>query len=163
MTNATRVIVTGDERVTYGIADRSGWRPGPWDDEPDKVQWIDAATGLHCIALRAASHWCGYVGLPAGHPWRDGEAPMQVEGVRAEINYGPHPCDGDGMICHDVDHDDDVHWLGFDVASGSREPWACLGVREPAWNAERPYHDIAYVRVATMNLAKAAKAAEDRS
>lgn len=152
-----RVVVQDGERVTYGIADRSAWRPGPWDDEPDKVQWIDEATGFHCIVLRQASHWCGYVGLPAGHPWREGEAPDGVPGVRAEINYGPNPCSDDGMICHDVEHEDDVHWLGFDVASGSQEPWECLGDR--SWNSARPYHDLAYVRSATTNLAKAAASA----
>lgn len=158
MTNERRVIVQDGDRITYGIANRSGWRPGPWDDEPDKVQWIDETTGLHCLVLRERSHWCGYVGLPSGHPWCEGEAPLSVPDVRAEINYGPNPCTDDGMICHDVEQEDDVHWLGFDVASGSREPWRCI---DGPWNAGRPYHGLPYVRAATTALAKAAKAAEN--
>ena len=36
------------ETKTYTTIDRAalGWPAGPWDGEPDKVQWPDAATGL---------------------------------------------------------------------------------------------------------------------
>src|SRR5437868_4216905 len=34
--------------------------PGPWWDEPDKVQWIDPATDLDCLAVRGPfGAWCG--------------------------------------------------------------------------------------------------------
>lgn len=44
--------------------------PGPWQNEPDKVQWVDWETGLDCLIKRHPSggHLCGYVGVPAGHP-----------------------------------------------------------------------------------------------
>jgi hypothetical protein len=45
------------------------WGPGPWDDEPDELEWRDARTGLRC-KLRRNSHMgilCGYVGVPPGH------------------------------------------------------------------------------------------------
>lgn len=43
--------------------------PGPWDAEPCKQQWVDAATGLDCLAVRnPGGAWCGYVGVPTGHP-----------------------------------------------------------------------------------------------
>lgn len=50
--------------------ERVGWDPGPWDREPDHVQYVDDATGYDCLAVRQPSsgHWCGYVGVPAGHP-----------------------------------------------------------------------------------------------
>lgn len=41
---------------------------GPWDDEEDKIQWVDAASDLDCLMLR--NHhgaWCGYVGVPQAH------------------------------------------------------------------------------------------------
>jgi hypothetical protein len=52
-------------------ADRSNWAAGEWDGEPDKVQWVDEATGLVCLAKRSPhlGHWCGYVGLLPTHPW----------------------------------------------------------------------------------------------
>lgn len=53
----------------YRTVDKSEWRRGAWDAEPDKVQWIDAATGLDCLMVRAGhlGYWCGYVGVPEGH------------------------------------------------------------------------------------------------
>jgi hypothetical protein len=56
--------------IEYRTADKSEWGPGEWMNEPDKVQWIDAETGLDCLAVRAGDmgHWCGYVGVPETHP-----------------------------------------------------------------------------------------------
>src|SRR5438477_3224946 len=46
---------------------RSEWGPGPWQDEPDRVDFEHA--GLPCLAHRGPSgQWCGYVGLPPTHP-----------------------------------------------------------------------------------------------
>lgn len=46
------------------------WGRGPWDQEPDKVQWLDEATDLDALAVRnAGGGLCGYVGVPPGHPW----------------------------------------------------------------------------------------------
>jgi hypothetical protein len=58
------------ETREYRFIDKSEWDRGPWDNEPDKVQWQDAATGLPCIARRseAMGSWCGYVGVAEGHP-----------------------------------------------------------------------------------------------
>jgi hypothetical protein len=48
---------------------KSGWGTGPWNDEPDKRQWVDERTGYPCLMVRNGSmgFWCGYVGLPKGH------------------------------------------------------------------------------------------------
>ena len=38
--------------------------PGPWEEEPDKLAWIHAKTGKHCILLRQPSGaWSGFVGI----------------------------------------------------------------------------------------------------
>lgn len=46
------------------------WGEGAWEDEPDKVQWIDGESGLHCIILRAGVDGSlnGYVAVHEGHP-----------------------------------------------------------------------------------------------
>lgn len=42
---------------------------GPWDDEPDKIQWVDPTTDLDCLMVRnMMGNWCGYVGVPSTHP-----------------------------------------------------------------------------------------------
>jgi hypothetical protein len=56
------------ETKEYGGMDKSHWPRGPWDAEPDKVQWQDEATGLPCLIVRNGSgSLCGYVGVPPGH------------------------------------------------------------------------------------------------
>lgn len=70
--------------------DRSIWPAGEWDNEPfDKVQWVDDATGLACLANRHArnGNWCGYVGVGPDHPWHGkGYNDVSTE----ENEYGPN-------------------------------------------------------------------------
>ncbi len=41
---------------------------GPWHAEPDRVELEHG--GIPCLLLRGPrGAWCGYVGLPANHPW----------------------------------------------------------------------------------------------
>lgn len=49
------------------MAKAAGWAPGPWHDEPDKLEF--KAHGMHCMIARAnAGHLCGYVAVTTGHP-----------------------------------------------------------------------------------------------
>jgi len=53
----------------WSTADKSDWGNGPWQSEPDKRQWTDAATELPCLIVRGPSGaLCGYVGVPDTHP-----------------------------------------------------------------------------------------------
>ena len=137
---------------------RSAWlpgaKPGPWDDEPDKVQWVDEATGLDCLVVRnRIGALCGYVGLPPEHPWHG----MDYDAVDARIHGGltfAAACDerpGDGpKICHvpAPERPADVWWLGFDCAHyGDFTPG--LG-----WHGEgETYRDLGYVRAECASLA----------
>lgn len=49
--------------------DRSGWFPGPWDQEPDQLEWIDTESGYQCAIIRVShsGHLCGYVQVPEDH------------------------------------------------------------------------------------------------
>jgi hypothetical protein len=46
----------------------SGVPEGEWTNEPHSYQW--SAFDLQCLVFRAPNllHWCGYVGVPPGHP-----------------------------------------------------------------------------------------------
>jgi hypothetical protein len=50
---------------------KSEWGPGPWQDEPDRVEWNDERTGLACRIIRNmwSGNFCGYAGIPATHPY----------------------------------------------------------------------------------------------
>lgn len=113
------------EAKTYTTIDRAalGWPSGPWDSEPDKVQWPDAATGLPCLAVRhpRSGHWCGYVGVADTHPLHGknyGEVDATVHwGLTFADKCSPGETEDRG-VCHipapgEPDH---VWWFGFDCA-----------------------------------------------
>jgi hypothetical protein len=48
---------------------KAEWGRGEWNNEPDKVQYVDVATNLDCLILRGpVGALCGYVGVPETHP-----------------------------------------------------------------------------------------------
>lgn len=101
---------------------------GPWQTEPDRVEFEHA--GFPCLMVRNSLgfHWCGYVGVPPGHAlhgmpydklWDDEDPSTKgandfVE-VHGGLTYG-EACAG--AICHvpKPGEPDDVWWLGFDCA-----------------------------------------------
>lgn len=97
---------------------RATWPPGPWDAEPeDRVEFRHA--GFPCLLVRGpAGAWCGYVGLPPGHPAHgaDWDEPATADlSVHGGITYA-RPCQEGGPICHvpAPGEPDDLWWLGFD-------------------------------------------------
>jgi hypothetical protein len=98
---------------------------GPWQDEPDKAQWVDDATGLDCLIVRVPFHGalCGYVGVPPQHPWhgRDWSEVCGLVDVHDGITYSAPCVEGaeDGpAVCHipGPGRPHDVWWLGFAAA-----------------------------------------------
>ena len=56
-------------RIATWVA-RDDWADGPWNEEPDLVEWIDPTTGYPCLIIREDSlgQLNGYVALPLRHP-----------------------------------------------------------------------------------------------
>lgn len=69
--------------------DRTDWPSGPWDDEPDRLEWRDEATGLPSLVVRnvTTGSLCGYVGVHTGHPLFALHYPQCVE--RCPPRYPP--------------------------------------------------------------------------
>jgi hypothetical protein len=82
----------------WTTVDKSEWGRGPWDDEPDKVQFTDEATGLPCLIVRnRGGALCGYVGVPKAHPWHG----VDYSGcTRAEKCGGPYCGHGPDVDVH---------------------------------------------------------------
>ncbi len=144
--------------------DRTGWTSGPWDNEPDRVEFEHA--GLPCILHRSpAGHWCGYVGVSPVHPLHgksydsyEDEAegtyssPVDALLVHGGITYG-HECVD--PICHVPKPGEPEHlwWLGFDCAhSGDYSPRDFRNGDIP--NGYEVYKTAAYVRRETEQLAE---------
>lgn len=118
------------ERIEYSTMDKSAWGPGPWQTEPDKIQFKDPETGLPCLIVRNyMGALCGYVGVSKGHP-AFGKHYNEVEDLVPGDDYiSAHGgltfsdyCDEYGAeetsICHipEPGEPDHVYWVGFDTA-----------------------------------------------
>lgn len=126
------------------------WGAGPWDEEPDRVEWRDEATGLPCLALRheRLGHWCGYVAVPPGHPAHG----RGYDDVPAEVHGGltyAEKCHG--QVCHKPapGEPEDAWWLGFDCAHG----WDL----SPGLYRSALYRDLPYVQAECAALARQLK------
>lgn len=137
------------ELIAAFRVDRSGWPAGPWDSEPDRVDFHHA--GFACLALRAGrqGNWCGYVGVPKDHPAYGGDYNDLDVQVHGGLTYGS-ACDGE-RICHvpAPGESDDLWWLGFD----------CLHFRDRApgfsfhADPDAEYRTLTYVRNEIESLA----------
>lgn len=133
--------------------DKAGWKPGPWQDEPDRMEW--EFMGYPCLMRRNSEfgNWCGYVAVPPQHPWfKLGYNDIDVS-VHGGLTYTGH-CQGD--ICHvpEPGKQENVWWLGFDCAHcGDYCPGLeaqlsiALGRPSVAMAEEfNTYRDVAYVK-----------------
>lgn len=110
----------------YTTFDKSTWGEGPWQNEPDKVQFVDRATGYPCLVVRSGGSGalCGYVGVPEGHKFHgkhyDTEDLRDVN-VHGGLTFSDK-CSPNGTeersICHvpEPGESDNVWWFGFDTA-----------------------------------------------
>jgi hypothetical protein len=157
---------------TWTTADKSTWGPGPWQDEPDKIQFTDERTGLPCL-IRRSRHGslCGYVGVSEGHPWFE-RGDMEVV-VHDEISYAAFCQEGDEAetICHvpGPGEPDRVWCLGFSCG-GSWDVRPAMDARdrikygwEPIRSEGDSYKDIAYVKDQCALLSVQARAAQSKS
>jgi hypothetical protein len=132
---------------------RKKWPDGPWNHEPDRVEWR-SEHGFPCLILRSRlGALCGYVGLPPGHPMHGkeyGDVPVDVHGG---LTYAEH-CNGE--ICHvpAEGEPDDAYWLGFDCAhSQDIAPYMLVGGVNMTFQWSE-YRSVAYVRAETERLAE---------
>jgi hypothetical protein len=133
--------------------DKAAWGPGPWQEEPDRVEFTEA--GLPCLLLRGSSwgNWCGYAAVPPGHPAHG----KDFDGIDVEVHGGltyAQQCSGE--ICHvpQPGDPDNVWWLGFDcahawdLAPGLAASMGGLG------SYDRTYKTVRYVERETRRLAR---------
>jgi len=142
------------ETKEYRTFDKFGWGPGPWQDEPDKMQFADTATGLPCLIVRShTGALCGYVGVNESHPAYEKpyeDVDVSVHGGLTFSDRCRPNADEAHHICHvpapgEPDH---VWWLGFDCAhAGDIAP--AVGC---VWHEDR-YRDIAYIKAEIKRLA----------
>lgn len=162
------------KRIEYRTIDKSQWGEGPWQNEPDKIQWQDEETGYPCLIHRSHMGFlCGYVGLQSTHPlYGQHYDKAQDCEVHGGLTYGAgcmHTDDESHGICHkpEAGEPDNVWWLGFDCGHifdfnpYMEIHYKELGIdRKPFFDERMEYRDIAYVTSECQKLAKQLKAME---
>lgn len=144
---------------------RSEWGPGPWQQEPDYLHWVDQETGYDCLIVRnPVGALCGYVGLKPSHRFYEVNynslSALDVHGGLTYSNY----CWGD--ICHKTDHEGPkVWWLGFDcshafdLSPATEALGASSKIKQihAAFGYDQAYRDIDYVKSEIKKLARQLK------
>ena len=139
------------EVVSYAN-NKASWGPGPWWDEPDRVEFRHA--GLVCLIVRNTrlGNLCGYVAVPPEHPLYG----CHYENVEVEVHGGLTYSDKcHEHICHvpEPGEPDDVWWLGFDCAHGDDLVPAIASTFGVLEDGSQHYRDLACVRRQTEWLA----------
>ena len=159
-----------------GYPPRDKWGEGPWQHEPDLVEWRHPASGYPCLIVRGTmGALCGYVGLAPDHPLHGKEYGAEEPALDTLHVHGgltfSDACHEGGHICHVAQpgEPDTVWWLGFDCNhSGDYDPAGKAILKGLMGGIESPlesigyytYRDLAYVRGEVESLAAQLKALE---
>lgn len=140
---------------------REGWDSGPWDLEPDRLEWREG--NIPALIVRGPlGALCGYVGISPGHPWylkdyRD----LDVD-VHGGLTYGKLCQEGE-PICHVPQEGEpaEVYWIGFDcghiedIIPGMDASIKKLGL-PPLRMGGESYKTIDYIKEQVKHLAEQA-------
>jgi hypothetical protein len=145
------------ETTTHKL-DRTGWDSGPWDSEPDKLNWMTKAGLPGMIVRNRSGALCGYVAVNPDHPLYGKHYDEVGVDVHGGLTYS-NACRG--VICHipEPGQPDNVWWFGFDChhlmdyAPGMAAVMKRAGIPN---EAESPIHykPIGYVRQEVESLAE---------
>lgn len=147
-----------EQREWYDLPRLREFGEGPWDREPDKVQW-QSETGMACMIRRGPmGAWCGYVGVAPGHRWFEvgyNEIDLDVD-VHGGLTYSA-ACDGDeeSGVCHvpGPGEPETLWWLGFDCAHTFDLVPGFQDFGLELFTHDVVYRDQAYVMAETERLA----------
>lgn len=161
---------------------KAAWGPGPWQDEPDRLEWKDERTGLACLISRNMhfGNLCGYVGVPPMHPyfgWDRSDdiklAPGDLEDTTVDDigtldafiymlqggpSHGTIPLSMTMKAHHGITFsgsidDSPLWWFGFDCGHAWDVAPAVERTLPPLGIPDRKYRDIEYVRKEVTALA----------
>jgi hypothetical protein len=168
------------ETREYTTIDRSKWKSGEWDGEPDKIQWEDEATEMACLIFRHREwgHLCGYVGVAPDHPlhgkgYSEAEDSLGEGGVHGSLTYAAGCIEGpeSETVCHVPGPGNPEHlwWFGFDCSHAwDKHPHGFPFEDEFAGASVCPtvkvtYKNVLFVKAECAELAKRLKEAESDS
>lgn len=144
--------------------DKSEWGGGPWDDEPDLIEWqSDSAPSFWCQINRteATGCLCGYVAVPQDHPVHGhgfSEVDALVE-VHGGLTFGGPGVAGLWVFGFDCGHGFDVH-PAMEARLKATMPREMYAEHQRVLTSESPgmprttYKTLSYVRAEVESLAR---------
>jgi len=130
--------------------------PGPWSGEPNRVEFRHA--GFPCVLHRGGmGAWCGYVGVPPGHPWHGKDYDDIDADAHGGLTYSGR-CGG--CVCHVPlpGESDDFWWVGFDCAHYNDLIPHMFAEELHSLRSGMVYKTIAFAKAETERLAEQAAA-----
>lgn len=130
--------------------DRSGWSPGPWDDEPEDLVIWQTSVELPAVAVRQSRYgtWAGYVGVRPGHPatmrarGHRGTAAARVAAIRSRVEITWLDADFPREDVPGIP--EGFWWVGFHCMYGTdAAPWLPAEINQRIGGA---YRGLTYVR-----------------
>lgn len=120
---------------------------GPWNTEPNRVEFKHL--NLHCLLQRnPMGTWCGYVGIPKGHPWYG----LGYDDIPATAHGGLTYSDAcHSHICHP--DGEELWWIGFDCAHAGDEIPLMQRYAKSLKFPGATYKDMAFVKSEVEKLA----------
>src|SRR5215471_8421807 len=146
-----------------GFPPKAEWGDGLWQGEDDRYEWR-SVHGLACLIVRGpGGALCGYVGVPASHPWH-GRSYQEIDvSVHGGLTYSSG-CQG--HICHTpLEGEAEVWWLGFDcahcfdLAPAMAALLRQIGRGDDFLDPTQTYKPVEYVRGEVERLAEQVRAA----
>lgn len=99
----------------WTFIDKSTWADGPWQREPDKLQWIDQKTGFPCLVVRNSSGALGgYVGVSEKNPFfQKNSIFVWIHGGLSYKDFSQK--DNEQGICYisESQQSQSIWWFGF--------------------------------------------------
>ena len=139
---------------TNSVGQRYRAAGGAWENEPDKIQWLDK-TGKPCVILRSEmGHLNGYVAVKQHHPlYRKHYQEIDYDSYPdLHVHYGLTFADPgnqrghvSGNLALETDRDDlhSLWWFGFDTNHyGDLSPYRAY----EHWDMTGIYRDVVFVR-----------------
>jgi len=151
---AGKTVAGGGVLAIPSFIDKSDWGDGPWQDEPDLLQWCSTVPPHYeCQIARSVvtGVLCGYVAIPAGHPahgmgWGRGGLDVDVHGDLTFAEQGVNGVWVIGFVSPALEAR-----MGNRIA---RDAWLAA-MEEAAPECFRTtYKTIAYVRAVVESLAQ---------
>lgn len=154
---AGKTVAGGAVLAIPSYIDKSTWGDGPWQDEPDLLQWCAAEPPHYeCQIQRSDIAGClnGYVALPIGHPMHGKPFEQIPASAHRGLTYAEEGAGGVWVVGFDC-----ARAFDFAPAMESRLS-AALGPEHAEWEADLPpfmqntYKPIGYVREQVESLAR---------